>query len=395
MKLGLPFSIAVLFWMAGGVVRAFIETKLQKKTFTNEKLINENIKKVAICLPAHNEEKVIKSTIKSIKRQLPTNQIYVVSDGSVDKTFSIAKRLKCNVIKITPGAGKARALKKLIVRFNLLNHYRYLLFVDADIVLGANFIKNALRIFLNNSDVAVIAGYIKTPWKRHSKNMSIKRFIAAYRVRLNTLLQALLVYGQSWKPINNIIVAPGACSMYRSETLKRIRLDTPGLLIEDFNLTFQIHKKRLGKIAHYPNIYVFDKEPKSIKDYYKQVKRWNIGYFQTIRKQGIWVSLFWIMVGLFTLEVFLNASTVILLPFALLLLTSDNFTIFREMFLFFFIYDYSLTILVAMKSRKLNLLLYGIGFPLFRYLDSLILVSSIPIGLFSKSKGLWEPPKRS
>ena len=68
-----------------------------------------------------------------------------------------------------------------------------------------------------------------------------------------------------------------------------------------------MHKKKLGKIAYKPSIIGWDQHPDSLADYWKQVRRWNIGFFQTIRANGVWPSFFWVALGVFSLEVVLNS----------------------------------------------------------------------------------------
>ncbi|MGQ9617491.1 MAG: glycosyltransferase family 2 protein [Candidatus Aminicenantia bacterium] len=51
------------------------------------------MKKLTI-VPAYNEEKNIKNVIKSIKRDAPEYDIFVVNDGSTDKTSEIVKKIE-------------------------------------------------------------------------------------------------------------------------------------------------------------------------------------------------------------------------------------------------------------------------------------------------------------
>ena len=357
MKLGLPFSITVLFWAIAGALRLFHEETFRKRLYVDKTTIEKKTGKVAICIPAHNEEKVLEKTIRTIQKQLPTNQIFVVSDGSSDKTAEIARKLKCNVLENNPGKGKAKALASLFKYFKILQLYEFVVFIDAEVILGASYLERALRVFEAYPENVAISGYVITPWHKHSK-FSKKKFIEAYRLRLNWVLQKFLVYGQSWKYVNTPIVVPGGCSIYRTSALKKIRIDTPGLLIEDFNITFQVHKKKLGKISHYPEIYIYDQEPSSFKDYWNQIRRWNIGFLQTIKIQGVWPSLFWLLLGLFIIEVLINALFVVILPIFLISATynlyitifipqaleitqyiSRNFILFWELFFFIFIFQ--------------------------------------------------------
>jgi cellulose synthase/poly-beta-1,6-N-acetylglucosamine synthase-like glycosyltransferase len=413
MKLGFPISISVVFWMLSGLLRSFDDRIFRKRMYVRKSVIKKKLRDVAVCIPAHNEERVLERTIKKIKKQVPSRQIFVVSDGSTDKTTKIARKLHCKVLENLPGKGKARALVSLFKHFEILKHYQFVLLIDAEVTLGANYLQRALRVFETHPEIVAISGYVITPWRKNLK-LTKKRFIEAYRVRLNRILQTFLVYGQSWKYTNSPIVIPGGCSIYRTSVLKRIRIDTPGLLIEDFNITFQVHKKRLGKIAHYPEIYVYDQEPTTFKDYWNQIRRWNIGFLQTVKKQGIWPSLFWVLVGLFIVEVLINALFVVIMPMFLLTSTyhlyltifipqtleitqyiSRNYILFWELSIFIFIFDYIFTVFVALKEKRYIFLVFGLGFLLFRYMDSLSFLISIPQALFVNSKGRWISPKRS
>lgn len=412
MKLGFPFSIAALFWVFVGLLRYISEKRAKLKMMLPPGKLQRFIRNVAICVPAHNEANVIGSTLHHLKKLVASDQIYVVSDGSDDQTVRFAKDAGCSVLELYPGRGKAVALKNLIQHFRLLDRYAFIFFVDADTRINPHYLRRALWAFERQPDLAAVAGYVITAWRKHRK-LSIQRFIAAYRVRLNRVLQALVVYGQTWRYSNAAWVIPGSASIYRSRVLKQLQLATPGLIIEDFSLAFQIHKKRLGKIANFPQIYSFDEEPLTLSDYWKQVKRWNIGYYQTIRKHGIWPSYFWISTGIFTFEVLVNAAFMVLMPVVLVGLTvigvitvrnpdilQTNVLLSRvapgiaEAYLAVFILDYLLTLGVSIKDKKPLVAVYGLGFLFFRVLDSLILISSLPSGLFRYSSGRWTPPKR-
>ena len=89
-------------------------------------------KEVCVVMPAFNEEKVIASSLEAILNIFEADQIFVVSDGSHDKTAEIARQYTPNVLELKENSGKATALKKLIDTFNLIPRYKYLLFSDAD-----------------------------------------------------------------------------------------------------------------------------------------------------------------------------------------------------------------------------------------------------------------------
>lgn len=417
MKLGSIFSISILFWYIVAIIRFLSELIFSKRAnqLTRQQLTHQ-IKQVAICLPAHNEEVVIFRTITSLKRIVSASQIFVVSDGSSDQTAEIARRQGLQVLELDPARGKAKALVALISKFQLLKRYRYILFVDADTLIDKNYLARAVPVFESNPQVAAIAGYVVTNWPRY-RRLTWRRFFVAYRVKLNRLLQLLITYGQSWRYTNVVSVIPGSCSMYRTAVLKKLEIDTPGLLIEDFNLAFQIHRKKLGIIGHYPSIFSLDQDPDNLRDYIKQVSRWNIGFFQTVRKYGIWPSFFWVALGLFSFEVLSFALFLVILPLVITMLIVSFYipTInlyflqvplsalggeqaLRQILIVIgvvvLLIDYGLTVVVALVDKKYQLLIYGLGFSVFSVINSLILLMSLPQGLLIRSAGIWTPPTR-
>jgi glycosyltransferase involved in cell wall biosynthesis len=67
--------------------------------------------KIGLLLPAHNEERNIAVILKEAKKHLPDAKILVVDDGSKDRTFEIASKMKVNVKRHEKNMGKGTALK--------------------------------------------------------------------------------------------------------------------------------------------------------------------------------------------------------------------------------------------------------------------------------------------
>lgn len=418
MKWGFPFSISFLIWGLIGIIRFLIERAIRPYKHqeygapNSDRFYLDNIRKVAVCLPAHNEELVIQDTIDSIKPIIPIEHCFVVSDNSDDKTVQIARNNGCKVLDLKTPHGKAKALEALLDHFKILEKFNFVLFVDADTTVNRNYLKYALPVFQNPENVA-IAAYAKNYWIEPKKFFEWGYFITAYRVRLFYILQLFLMYAQTFRYTNVLGVIPGFAAMYRTDTLKKLRLYIPGLAIEDFNMAFQVHKYRLGNIVHYREIFAVAKGPSSLDDYRKQITRWNIGFFQTVRRWGIWPSFFWLSLGVFTLEVLLNSLFFVFLPIIIVYLTAvplfagiidptfmtisdfinENYITFWGIILGVLIIDYCFTILTAIFERKPIILFYGLGFLFFRIFDSLVFLTTFH-GLFTKSSGIWKSPKR-
>ncbi len=413
MKLGLPFGISTGFWFLIGLVRVYEDSKRHPKR-KYAKATNVAAKDIAVVVPAHNEEPVIRDCIQALKQSFLPTQIYVASDGSHDATAKLARREQCQVLEINPGVGKAKALIKLIDQYKLYERYKFIFILDADTKIDKYFLSRALP-YLEDPKVGVVFASARIHWPYHIVPR-LRYYFMAYRERLNRALQYFLIYGQTWKYTNVNFVIPGFCTIYKSSVLRELEIDTPGLLIEDFNLGFQFHKKKMGTMGYDPAIIGWDQHPDNLADYWKQVRRWNIGFFQTVKINGIWPSFFWLSLGVFTLEVFLHSFFILLLPFVLLGLLSPilshwipafhSFSAFYQsiqpirsislgsIFIGFFLFDYITTVVIGFMTRKPQFIIYGLFFFFLHYVTSLILLSSLIPGFFSKSEGRWVSPKR-
>lgn len=410
---GFPVGISTTFWFVVGIIRTIIEHIQQYKN-RNRKIRNKyKLSDVAVIVPAHNEQLVIGDCVKALKQSFKKNQIYVASDGSSDKTYLEAWKEGITVVGIHPGLGKAKALINLIERFNLFKRYKFIFIVDADTKIDKDFVKRALPFF-NDPDIGVVFGTARIKWPQHIIP-KLGLYFVAYRERLNRMLQFFLTYGQTWKYTNTSFVIPGFAVIYRSKILQQLEIDTPGLLIEDFNLAFQVHKKRLCKVAYSPSLIGWDQHPDNLVDYWKQVRRWNIGFFQTVRKNGFFPSFFYLSLFIFNAEVTFNCIFTLFLPLLILYLLSGlipsiplyemfeniyslygpfKYISLHDIALSIFWYDYGMTVVLGLMGRKPQFIFYGLFFFIMHFITSLILISSIIPGFFGSSSGRWISPKR-
>ncbi|WP_279402515.1 glycosyltransferase family 2 protein [Arthrobacter sp. JCM 19049] len=150
----------------------------------------------------------------------------------------------------------------------------------------------------------------------------------AYRERLYQVVQVLMKYGQAMPKANVVNIVPGFASMYRARVLPEIDIAAKGLTIEDFNMTFEVHAKKLGRIAFHPSAAVaYTQDPDNLRDYTKQVRRWTLGYWQTIKRHGLHWGKFWIVQALFVMELVTSSLMLLLVVPALLLNLGVTFAI--------------------------------------------------------------------
>ncbi len=232
--------------------------------------------RVALVIPAHNEELVIAATIKSaIAAKQRGKDIYVVNDSSTDNTAMIARKLlgKSQVHTVRR-SGKALALKKAADHFGLVKRYRWIHIADADGVFGKNYFK-IFKSKLDPEKFVAATGHVQ----------SLKgNWISRYRIYEYTLGLEILRRFQALLGV--ITVIPGATSCFRSDVFDQLEFETSSLT-EDFDLTLQIHRRRLGNIRYIPQAKTFTQDPKDYHDYIQQVIRWNRGFFQGVKRHRI------------------------------------------------------------------------------------------------------------
>ncbi len=108
-------------------------------------------KGISIIIITYNEEKNIGNILKSIKKQNYLDYEIIVADAnSKDRTREIAKKFRAKVVDGgLPAVGRNKGAKK--AKYNLF------LFLDADVTLPENFLKDCLKEFYKRKlDVAGI-----------------------------------------------------------------------------------------------------------------------------------------------------------------------------------------------------------------------------------------------
>lgn len=206
--------------------------------------------RVAVLVAAHNEEPVIAATVAVARGQVPAGNVFVVSDGSADGTASVARSAGATTLELDPNRGKAGALAAGIETFDLCGRFDVVLLLDADTHLAPDYLRSALPLF-DDPEVVAVAGRARTIDDRASPTR-VGRFLLAYRERLYLIVQLLMKFGQAARWANAVTIVPGFASMYRTSALAQIDVIGAGLVIEDFNMTFEVHARRLGRIEFHP-----------------------------------------------------------------------------------------------------------------------------------------------
>lgn len=366
---------------------------------------------VAVLIPAHNEEAVIVGSIRAITELVPRANVHVVSDGSTDRTVELAEHCGVNVISTHRNVGKAGALQEAIHRFDLVRRFRVVMLLDADTQVRPGYFRAALPLF-DDPRVVAVAGCVTTSWRGRGLG-PVGKLVAFHRQRIYTMTQYLLKFGQTWRRCNATHIVPGFASLYRTDVLPHIDLNPPGLVIEDFNMTFEVYQKRLGKVGFTPAAVAATQDPGTLRDYVRQCRRWSLGLWQTVRLHPPRPNLFTAALGLLLVELLTSSMMLVLLPFtALALLVPQLWPDLRaapvvgdvhtavashltpEALLFgVLVPDLLLTCVVAVALRQPRFLLFAGLFLALRVLDAAIALHALP-SAWTRSSGVWRSPGR-
>lgn len=244
---------------------------------------DSNCPTVSIMIPAHNEEKVIYNTVRSLLLlNYPKDkyEIIVINDNSSDKTNEELERVRknyegdnlkvINTDKITGGKGKSNALN---IGFNHSNG-EYIAIYDADNTAEKNALKHLItRIHYDNSLGAVI-GKFRT---RNKKSSILTRFI-----NIETLSFQWMSQGGRWN-LFNLCTIPGTNFVIRRSIINKLGGWDTKAIAEDTEISFRIYK--LGyKIAFMPLAVTWEQEPETVKVWFKQRTRWAKGNIYVISK---------------------------------------------------------------------------------------------------------------
>jgi len=200
--------------------------------------------------------------------------VYVVSDGSIDKTAQAAREAGATVLALRKNVGKPTALHRAYKHFKLSNQYDAIAILDDDVVIEKDFIKQSRKVM--DRDCAISVGKNITDWPDHKKwNVWL-----ASRAYTYWAYQITMRYIQSTYNVMNCI--SGSNSLYRTEVLDKVLKKNTPYIVDDTFWTLETHRLNLGTIKYAPRARAWLQDPTTFRDWYKQNLRWMWGTFQGI-----------------------------------------------------------------------------------------------------------------
>ena len=266
--------LVTIYWLYQLIISVCSFVKVKDKPLIE----NKNHKFMAI-LPAHNEEKVIRNLIDSLKNQDYPKElldIYVIADNCTDNTVKIAKEAGAIVVernennpkKQTKGAALQWFLNKKIEENA---DYDAFFVFDSDNIVDVNFTKAMNKKLCQGEEV--VQGY------RDIKNPTDSWVSAGYAIFYWTMnrFYHLARYNIGLSPLIN-----GTGFMVKFDIVKPTGWNTKTLTEDiEFSLKRIITGKKLGWAT---DAIVYDEQPVGFKQSWSQRSRWTVGHIQCLKE---------------------------------------------------------------------------------------------------------------
>jgi cellulose synthase/poly-beta-1,6-N-acetylglucosamine synthase-like glycosyltransferase/spore germination protein YaaH/peptidoglycan/xylan/chitin deacetylase (PgdA/CDA1 family) len=233
--------------------------------------------KVAVLIPAYNEEKVIERTVRAaLNSNYPNLRVIVIDDGSKDRTLEVARRAFAAeaaagkvLILGKPNSGKAEALNYGIEH---IDDAELFVGIDADTIIAPDAIARLVPHFINPK-VGAIAGNAKVG---NRVNLWTRWQALEYITSQNFERRALDVLGA-------VSVVPGAIGAWRVSAVREAGGYHVDTVAEDADLTMAL-LRRGYRVEYEDMALAYTEAPTNANALMRQRFRWSFGILQAVFK---------------------------------------------------------------------------------------------------------------
>lgn len=261
----------------------------------NDKKSKDFFPRISIVIPAYNEEKKIEKTLRRIKElDYPKDklEIIVVDDGSTDNTANIVRKFE-EVILIQCEKNSGRAA----IPMNLgVDHAKneIIAIMNADSYPKKDSLLYLVEYFKDENTGAVTGAYLANDPKTFIQKLQ------NFEYRIIAWNRKLLQF------LNAVYVTPGPLSLYRKSVLLEVGKFDEENLTEDIEIAWRILKHKYA-VKTCLSAITYVETPNTLKKWWSQRTRWNIGGIQTLNKyKGLMFSKKYDMFGVFVIPLFLS-----------------------------------------------------------------------------------------
>lgn len=238
---------------------------------------------VSVMVPAHNEEKVIGRTVKSLLQlDYPEDkyEIIIINDNSNDSSSEILDELKrdnshrnlivINTDSTTGGKGKSNALN---IGFEK-SKGDFLVIYDADNTPEKKAVKYLIETIQPDDRLGAVIGKFRC---RNRKKNLLTKFI-----NIETLTFQWMAQAGRWQ-FMKLCTIPGTNFVIRRSLIEKMGGWDTNAVTEDTEISFRLY--RMGyRIKFMPLSVTWEQEPQTLRVWFKQRSRWAKGNVYVLAK---------------------------------------------------------------------------------------------------------------
>ncbi len=236
--------------------------------------------RLAVLIAARNEQAVLGELLDSLRAQTypaDLTDIYVCADNCTDGTAALARARGATVFERTDAArvGKGYALNYLLHRIKAAGaRYDAYVVLDADNVLDRGFLRALDRVHTG--------GYEIVTCYRNSKNYGDNWISAGYAL---WFLREACYLNAPRMALHSSCAVSGTGFLFSDAVLRGCGGWNFFLLTEDIEFTID-NVTRGVKVGYAGDAVLYDEQPTSLRQSWRQRLRWSKGYLQVFRRYG-------------------------------------------------------------------------------------------------------------
>jgi len=217
---------------------------------------------VTILVAVKNKKETVDKCVKSLlETDWPQKNIIIIDNMSTDGSFEILKTFGNKIALHRMEGGLSQIFNHGIQKIQT----EYVVFTDADCVVGKNWLKELMRPFYEENNLVATAGYCGTPG-----NVSLLQKLIG--LELENRFKRFPKYIKR-APTMNLCV--------KTDAVKKIKFDER-FSYQAFETDFGYRLTKLGKMAYTPEAKIFHYHRASVKNFFKQQKdqaKWGVILF--------------------------------------------------------------------------------------------------------------------
>ncbi|ABF42363.1 glycosyl transferase, family 2 [Candidatus Koribacter versatilis Ellin345] len=228
---------------------------------------------VSILVPAFAEAETIDDTIEALlKLDYPNYEVILVNDCSPDNTAEVVRQYlddpRIRLLNKQVNEGKAMALNDALP----MCRGEILVVIDADIIVSRDLLNYMVPHFAGTR-VAAVTGN-----PRVRNRVSILQHLQAVEFSSIVSMQR-----RAQRVLGRVLTVSGAVFAVRRSALLELGGFTPHMATEDIDLTWRLQMK-FWDVRYEPRAVVWMQVPLSLRELWKQRKRWARGLVQVLKR---------------------------------------------------------------------------------------------------------------